>query len=148
MRSTLSLRPRVSIFQSRDDALTELAMALEEVGAAQVALAGAELERRELRQRLRWLEAHQQSGRAAQCSGGIDAGAGGEAEGPVSVAAVRREVEAAVLEATACEEGERRQRIRALQLRWHPDKNPVLRELATEVTKMINEAVERMGPSQ
>ena len=31
--------------------------------------------------------------------------------------------------------------LKELRLRWHPDKNPVLQEFATEVTKIINEAI-------
>lgn len=45
-------------------------------------------------------------------------------------------------EAFGLPEAERKSRIRALQLRWHPDKHSgLLQELAGEVTKMINEAV-------
>ena len=44
-------------------------------------------------------------------------------------------------EANACEESERKVRLKDLRLRWHPDKNPVLEEFATEVTKIINEAI-------
>lgn len=65
--------------------------------------------------------------------------------GAFSVAAVRAAITAEVREAAACDPEERRKRIRALQLRWHPDKNPApLRELSTEVTKIINHALEEV----
>lgn len=38
---------------------------------------------------------------------------------------------------------ERRSKIRALRLKWHPDKHEVLKDVAEEVTKVINEAVAR-----
>ena len=40
-------------------------------------------------------------------------------------------------------EAERRRKLNALRLKWHPDKHDVLKEMAEEVTKMINEAVEQ-----
>ena len=55
----------------------------------------------------------------------------------------RAAIETAVREAAALPEAERRKKLNALRLKWHPDKHEVLREMATEVTKMINEAVER-----
>jgi hypothetical protein len=131
------------------------------------------------------------------------------ADSLLSLKTIRASIQEAVQEAAACEEGERKRRLRALQLRWcarlelprwmrgggrgggaaaaaaagggaacgarlagstpaawpltntpcappcnhaprrHPDRHPggpqVLRDLATEVTKMINEAVEQLG---
>lgn len=61
-----------------------------------------------------------------------------------SLKAIKASIEAAVQDAMRCDDAERKKRLRALQLRWHPDKNPVLREVATEVTKMINEAVTQL----
>ena len=52
-------------------------------------------------------------------------------------------IEEAVKEAAKLPEEERKKKIRALRLKWHPDKHDVLKEMANEVTKMINEAVER-----
>ena len=57
------------------------------------------------------------------------------------LAHIKAKIEAAVAEANACEESERKVRLKDLRLRWHPDKNPVLEEFATEVTKIINEAI-------
>lgn len=37
--------------------------------------------------------------------------------------------------------------IKALRLRWHPDKNPILTEFATEVSKVLNAAVATMEAS-
>ncbi len=39
---------------------------------------------------------------------------------------------------------ERKEKIKNLRLRWHPDKNPVLQEFATEVTKIINDTINRL----
>ena len=50
-------------------------------------------------------------------------------------------------DACALPEAERRKKINALRLKWHPDKHEVLGEMAEEVTKLINEAVERHGGS-
>ena len=58
---------------------------------------------------------------------------------------IRKKIEEAVAEANACEEAERKQKMKDLRLRWHPDKNPVLQEFATEVTKIINEAIAKAG---
>ena len=33
--------------------------------------------------------------------------------------------------------------VRQLRLKWHPDKHDVLKEMAEEVTKIINETVEK-----
>ena len=44
-------------------------------------------------------------------------------------------------------EDERRRRIKALRVKWHPDKHEVLSEMAQEVTKMINDCVDRMEAS-
>ena len=57
------------------------------------------------------------------------------------LAHIKAKIEAAVAQANACEESERKVRLKDLRLRWHPDKNPVLEEFATEVTKIINEAI-------
>ena len=38
----------------------------------------------------------------------------------------------------------RKQKLRELQKKWHPDKHEVLKEVAEEVTKMINEAVDKL----
>eukprot|EP00873_Tetraselmis_striata_P046491 jgi/Tetstr1/466755/TSEL_011225.t1 len=54
--------------------------------------------------------------------------------------ATREAIQQAVKETAGLSAGERKKQIRQLQLRWHPDKNPVLRELAGEVSKLINEA--------
>jgi len=55
---------------------------------------------------------------------------------------IRRAIEQAVADAYSCEPEARRKRIKALRLKWHPDKHQVLRGLAEEVTKLINEAIQ------
>ncbi|GFH14971.1 uncharacterized protein HaLaN_11115 [Haematococcus lacustris] len=53
---------------------------------------------------------------------------------------LRKKITAAVQEAYSCDEDEKRKKLRQLQLRWHPDKNPVLTEFATEITAAVQEA--------
>lgn len=54
----------------------------------------------------------------------------------------RAAIERAVKEAAELPDEERKKKLRALRLKWHPDKHDVLKDMATEVTKMINEAIE------
>ena len=58
-------------------------------------------------------------------------------------ASTRSAIEAAVQEAAVLPEEERKRKIRQLRLKWHPDKHEVLKEIAEEVTKVINEAVNK-----
>lgn len=88
-----------------------------------------------------------------------------------SLASIKASIQAAVDEAAAQPEPERKRQIRALQLRWHPgalaawrgeplgrgchslltllvllaDKNPVMKEWCGEVTKLLNSAVAALG---
>jgi len=61
-----------------------------------------------------------------------------------SLASIKQAIEEAVAESAALGEEERKAKIKAMRLRWHPDKNPVLKEFATEVSKVLNEAVAAM----
>ena len=54
---------------------------------------------------------------------------------------IKHSIESAVAEIKGLEEEERKKQIKALRLRWHPDKNPILTEFATEVSKILNAAV-------
>ncbi|KAF5826849.1 hypothetical protein DUNSADRAFT_1886, partial [Dunaliella salina] len=66
--------------------------------------------------------------------------------GVFSLQAIRQQVQNAVKEVCQCEDEEKRKRLlRQMQLRWHPDKNPLLTEIATEVTKLLNEATAQAG---
>ncbi|GIL90549.1 hypothetical protein Vretimale_17499 [Volvox reticuliferus] len=133
---------RDDALQQRDNALSELSGCYADVDALQATLADSAVYVRFLRKRLLELEllaARQQQ----QQPGPADKGGGGSS-GVFSLASIRTAIQAAVAEAAKCSEEERRKRIRQLQLRWHPDKNPVLTEFATEVTKIINEAVAEM----
>ena len=56
----------------------------------------------------------------------------------------RAAIETAVREAAKLPEPERRRKLGQLRLKWHPDKHEVLKEMATEVTKLINDAIERL----
>ena len=60
------------------------------------------------------------------------------AGGAFDVNTITAEIRKTLKDAQALGEKERKSRVRALQLRFHPDKNPVLKEMATEVTKIIN----------
>lgn len=51
----------------------------------------------------------------------------------------------AVHDAAKLPSAERRKKIRALRLKWHPDKHETLKELAEEVTKLINVCVDEIG---
>jgi len=61
-----------------------------------------------------------------------------------SLASIKEAIESAVNETLNLQEEERKSRVRSLRMRWHPDKNPILREFATEVTKIINESVKNV----
>lgn len=130
----------------RDEALTDLAATYAELDAYRASLAESSLYVRHLKARVAELEVAQarSSAAAAARAGGAAAAAAsgrGDGDGVFSVAAVKAAVQAAVAEAGRCEPEERKKRIRALQLRWHPDKaGGFLTNLAGEVTKMINEA--------
>ena len=65
-------------------------------------------------------------------------------EGEALGAQTRCAIQKAVAEAAALPEAERKKKIRSLRLKWHPDKHDLLKEMASEVTKMINEEVEAM----
>ncbi|KAI8466302.1 MAG: hypothetical protein J3K34DRAFT_524672 [Monoraphidium minutum] len=129
----------------RDDALAELRGAYSDIDAMQATLADSALYVRQLRRRLLELEVRSESAAAsAHAAAAAAARDQSEHSGAFSVASVRAAIQAEVRDAAACEPQERRRRVRALQLRWHPDKNPApLRELATEVTKIINHALEQ-----
>lgn len=60
---------------------------------------------------------------------------------------IKHSIETAVAEIQGLEEEDRKKQIKALRLRWHPDKNPILTEFATEVSKILNAAVAKMEES-
>lgn len=132
----------------RDEALGELSVCFADLDAMQATLADSALYVRYLRKRMLDLELEaarqtQQQAAQRQPPGNSDSGSSGSG-GAFSLASIRTAIQAAVAEAATCGDEERRKRVRQLQLRWHPDKNPVLTEFATEVTKIINEAVEQV----
>ena len=59
------------------------------------------------------------------------------------LAHTRSAIFAAVKEAAALPAEERNKKIRSLRAKWHPDKHDVLQDMASEVMKMINEAVDQ-----
>ena len=54
-------------------------------------------------------------------------------------------IEKAVREAAELPEDERKRKLKLLKAKWHPDKHEVLKEMAEEVSKMINSAIDEMG---
>jgi len=130
----------------RDEALADLAATYSELDAYRASLAESTMYVRHLKARVAELEVAQArsaaaAARAGSAGGGASAGGRGDGDGVFSVAAVKAAVQAAVAEAGRCEPEERKKRIRALQLRWHPDKaGGFLTSLSGEITKMINEA--------
>lgn len=68
-----------------------------------------------------------------------------QADSALGLAKTREAIEKAVKEAAALPGPERRKKLRALKLKWHPDKHEHLKEMAEEVTKMINQIVHELG---
>lgn len=144
---------REDALRQRDSARAEAATAYAEADALQATLADSAVYVRYLRRRVADLELQEMlnatlrggAARASPPPPAAAAGAGsekGDGGGCFSLAAIKASIQSAVKEAYACdEEAEKRRRIKALQLRWHPDKHQHLQELATEVSKLINEAV-------
>ena len=64
--------------------------------------------------------------------------------GALGLANTRAAIEKAVAEAAKLPESQRSKKLNALALKWHPDKHEHLREMATEVTQIINETVQRL----
>ena len=68
-------------------------------------------------------------------------------ESSFSLTKTRQAIEEAVKEAAQLPADERRRKLKALRLKWHPDKHDVLKEVAEEVTKVINACIEEMEAS-
>jgi hypothetical protein len=66
------------------------------------------------------------------------------AEEAFGLTRTREAIVKAVHEAAKLPADERAKKLRALRLKWHPDKHDVLKELAEEVTKLINECVTQL----
>lgn len=70
-------------------------------------------------------------------------GSAGESDG-FAMSHITASIQEAVKEVQGLPEDERKKQVKALRLRWHPDKNPILKEFATEVSKVLNAAVTAM----
>ncbi|KAK9808875.1 hypothetical protein WJX72_005565 [[Myrmecia] bisecta] len=127
----------------RDEALGDLAEAYADIEALHATLADTAEYVHHLRSRALELELQNcvVSSRAARAEALAEAQT---TSGWLSLDKTRHAIVEAVQEASRLPLGQRKQKIRQLQLRWHPDKNPVLKEFATEVTKLINEAIAQM----
>jgi len=124
---------RDQALRQRADALLELSETASDMEAMQATLADCAAYCRYLRNRCTELELETATLSRAQTR---------TAEGDVfGLTKIKEAINSAVSDMGSLSESERKKQIRQLQLRWHPDKNPVLKEFATEVTKLINEAV-------
>lgn len=81
---------------------------------------------------------------AAETASKAVEGAGGGGAG-FSLANIRSAIRQAVSECEGVDEDERAKRLRALKARWHPDRNPILKELAEEVSKELNAACDELA---
>eukprot|EP00877_Chromochloris_zofingiensis_P010078 jgi/Chrzof1/5323/Cz15g22040.t1 len=130
---------RGEIAQQRNDALSkQMAKANADLAVMQAKWADSAATVRQLRQKVADLEL-QQSAHRARTGQARD-----QDEGVFSLASIKAAIQQAVKDAGRCDDTEKKKRIRQLQLRWHPDKHTVLKEFATEVTKLINEAVNQL----
>lgn len=131
----------------RDGALADLSGAYADMQAMQAALLDSALYVRFLRAKLLelkldsarsdWTGSACTSGRSERADAGTD-----PLNQAFSFEKTKEAIQQAVQEAAVLDKAECAKRIKQLRLRWHPDKNPVLQEFATEVTKIINKAVE------
>ena len=95
----------------------------------------------------RSLHEHQARAATSSPSSGGEASNGGaeqqqEQQPLLGMTHTRNAIEAAVKEAAALPEDERKRKIRGLRAKWHPDKHDILKEMTSEVTKLINAAVD------
>lgn len=61
-----------------------------------------------------------------------------------SMAKITQDIRDAISEACKLPATEKKKALRELKLRWHPDKNKVLKDFASEVTEIINDELEAM----
>mmetsp|Transcript_26821 Transcript_26821/g.69534 ORF Transcript_26821/g.69534 Transcript_26821/m.69534 type:complete len:401 (-) Transcript_26821:48-1250(-) len=122
--------------RQRAEALVELGETASDMEAMQAALTDCATYCQFLRERCTALEAEADELARRAPPPPPDNGS----RGVFGLDATREAIQQAVKETAGLSAGERKKQIRQLQLRWHPDKNPVLRELAGEVSKLINEA--------
>jgi len=103
---------------------------------------GEELERKRRAAREAESEAEkaQRLAEEAVARGGGGSGSGGDSKILSDAAAdIKKHVE----EAHQLPAAEKKKKLRDLRMRWHPDKNPMLRGLADEISKIINTEIER-----
>lgn len=61
------------------------------------------------------------------------------------LAEAQQEISEIIEEAYQLPPEDRKQKIKELRLRWHPDKNPMLKSLATDIMKIINHEIEKQN---
>ena len=130
----------------RDMLALQLGAAYEEIAMRDAALADSAAYMQALKRRNAELQLQLRALLAERCQDSQrDRAEESDDSGVFGFEHIRKKIEEAVAEANACDEAERKQKMKDLRLRWHPDKNPVLCEFATEVTKIINEAIAKAG---
>ena len=68
-----------------------------------------------------------------------------ETDGAFGLSRTKEAIEKAVKDAMALPEDERKRKLKQLKAKWHPDKHEVLKEMAEEVSKMINSCIDECG---
>lgn len=125
----------------QDELMSELATAYADMDAMHETMSDSAVYVRYLRKRLLELELQQHDAAASRAKS--SAPAPGQVDHEVfSLSSVKAAVADAVRDACQHGEQERKRRLRQLQLRWHPDKNPMMKDLANEVTKLLLEAIQ------
>ena len=117
----------------------------EQLHFAEMMLADASRKNNALQQRVSQLESCLVRLMATSADAeGVKVPAEPEAESALGMTKTKEAIEKAVKEAASLPADERRKKLKALRLKWHPDKHEVLREMAEEVTKIINKCIEEM----
>ena len=65
-----------------------------------------------------------------------------ETDSAFGLTRTKEAIEKAVKDAAALPEEARKRKLKQLQAKWHPDKHEVLKEMAEEVSKMINACID------
>lgn len=68
-----------------------------------------------------------------------------EADARFGLTRTKEAIQKAVAEAAALPADERRRKLKQLKAKWHPDKHEVLKEMAEEVSKLINSCIDAIG---
>lgn len=121
----------------------------EELSAANAMLSDAMAHMVHMRSREAQLEAMLERLMAEQSAGerspAVPAPPSSDDRGVFDLTKTKAAIEQAVRDASQLPEAQRRKKLNQLRLKWHPDKHEMLREIAEEVSKMLNQAIEACG---